>query len=59
MTGDATPVAVRVDESMTILRHSGEHVSPKLIQELKEGAVIFADGKKSKYGVIRATRVVI
>ncbi len=59
MTGDATPVALCVDESVTILRHSGEHVSPLLIQELQEGAVIFAEGKKSKYGVIRATRVVI
>ncbi len=59
MTGDSTPVALRVDESVTILRHSGEHVSPVLIEELKEGTVIFAEGKKSKYGVIRATRVVI
>ncbi|HEY6284656.1 MAG TPA: hypothetical protein VIX20_03255, partial [Ktedonobacteraceae bacterium] len=59
MTGDTTPVALCVDESVTILRHSGEHVSPLLIQELQEGAVIFAEGKKSKYGVIRATRVVI
>jgi len=59
MTGDATPVALCVDGSVTILRHSGEHVSPLLIQELQEGAVIFAEGKKSKYGVIRATRVVI
>jgi hypothetical protein len=59
MTGDTTPVALCVDESVTILRHSGEHVSPLLIQELQEGAVIFAEGKKNKYGVIRATRVVI
>ncbi len=59
MTGDTTPVALCVDESVTILRHSGEHVSPLLIQELQEGTVIFAEGKKSKYGVIQATRVVI
>jgi YegS/Rv2252/BmrU family lipid kinase len=59
MTGDTTPVALCVDESVTILRRSGECVSPLLIQELQEGAVIFAEGKKSKYGVIRATRVVI
>jgi YegS/Rv2252/BmrU family lipid kinase len=59
LTGDSTPVALCVDESVIILRHSGEHVSPLLIEELKEGAVIFAEGKKSKYGVIRATRVVI
>src|SRR6266446_4664007 len=59
MTGDAMPVAVRVDSSVTILRHSGEHVSPVMIQELQESALIVAVGKKSKYGVIRTTHVVI
>jgi YegS/Rv2252/BmrU family lipid kinase len=59
MTGDTTPVALCVDERVTILKHSGEHVSHLLIKELQEGAVIFAEGKKSKYGVFRATRVVI
>jgi hypothetical protein len=59
MTGDSTPVALCVDESVIVLRHSGEHISPLLIQELREGAVIFVEGKKSKYGVIRATQVVI
>jgi YegS/Rv2252/BmrU family lipid kinase len=59
MTGDMTPVALCIDESVIILRHSGELVSPLLIQELQGGAVIFAEGKKNKYGVIRATRVVI
>jgi hypothetical protein len=59
MTGDSTPVALCVDESVMILRRSGEHVSPLMIEALQEGAVIFAEGKKSKYGVIRATRVVI
>ncbi len=59
MTGDTTPVALCVDESVTILRHSGEHASLETLQELREGVVIFAEGKKNKYGVIRATRVVI
>jgi YegS/Rv2252/BmrU family lipid kinase len=59
MTGDTTPVALCVDESVIISRHSGEQVSIEMIQELREGAVIFAAGKKSKYGVIRATQVVI
>jgi len=30
-----------------------------VIKELREGEVIFATGKKSKYGVIRTTQVVI
>jgi len=59
MTGDTTPVALCVDESVTILRRSGERVHPVKIQELHEGALIVAAGKKSKYGVIRATQVVI
>ena len=59
MTGDTTPVALCVNESVTITRHSGEQISIELIQELQEGSKIIAMGKKSKYGVIRATRVVI
>jgi len=59
MTGDTTPVAVRVDESVIIFRHSGEQVAPALVQQLQEGVVIVAEGKRSKYGVIRATHVVI
>jgi hypothetical protein len=58
MTGDTTPVALCVDESVPISRHSGEQVSIEMIQELREGAMIYAAGKKNKYGVIRATRVV-
>ena len=59
MTGDTTPVAVRVDDSVIIFRHSGEQVAPALVQQLQEGVVIVAEGKRSKYGVIRATHVVI
>jgi YegS/Rv2252/BmrU family lipid kinase len=59
MTGDTTPVALFVDESVFISRQSGEQVSIEKLQELREGAVIFAEGKKNKYGVIQATRVVI
>ncbi len=59
MTGDTTPIAVLVDGSVTILRRSGEQVSPLMIQELREGALIVAAGKKSKYGVIRTTHIMI
>jgi len=59
MTGDTTPVALCIDESVNILRQSGEQISIEMIQELQEGSKIIAMGKKSKYGVIRATHVVI
>ena len=59
MSGDTIPVAICVDESVTILKHSGEHVPSSIIQELQAGAVIVAAGKKSKYGVIRTSHIVI
>jgi YegS/Rv2252/BmrU family lipid kinase len=59
MTGDSTPVAVRVNDGATILRRSGEQVAPAVVQQLHEGVVIVADGKKSKYGVIRARHILI
>jgi YegS/Rv2252/BmrU family lipid kinase len=59
MTGDTTPVALYVDERATVSRHSGEQTSIEVIKELREGEMIFAAGKKSKYGVIRTTQIVI
>ena len=58
-SGDNVPVSVYVDNTVTILRKTGEHVEPAAVQELQAGAVIVAEGRKSKRGVIRATHVVI
>jgi len=58
-TGDTRPVAIRVNDRVTILRRNGEHATPASLQELQSGAEIVTDGKKSKRGAIRATRVVI
>jgi len=58
-TGDTRPVALPVNDHVTILRRNGEHATPASIQDLQSGAEIVTDGKKSKRGVIRATRVVI
>lgn len=58
-TGDTHPVAVRVNDRVTVLRRTGEHATPAAVQELQSGAEIVTDGKKSKWGAIRATRVVI
>ena len=58
-TGDTSPVAIQVTGNVTILKHTGEHVAPGTLQELQEGAVVVAEGKKRKYGVIRARSVVI
>jgi len=59
MTGDSMPVAVQVSEGVTILKRSGEQATLVMIQELQEGELIVAAGKKSKYGVIRTTHIVI
>jgi YegS/Rv2252/BmrU family lipid kinase len=59
MTGDNTPVAVRVKDGATILRRSGEQVAPAMVQQLHEGVLIVADGKKSKYGVIRPKHILL
>jgi len=58
-TGDTRPVALPVNDHVTILRRNGEHATPASVQELQSGAEIVADGKKSKRGAIRATHVVI
>jgi hypothetical protein len=58
-TGDTSPVAVRVDDKVSILQHTGEHVPPAAVQTLQEGAEIVVEGKKSKRGAIRARQVVL
>lgn len=58
-TGEARPVAVCIDSNTTVMKHDGEHVAPDSVQQLKEGMEIVVEGKKSKRGVIHATRAVI
>ena len=53
------PVAVRIDHHTTLVRVGGKPLSPDLAAELPEGCVIVVEGKMSKRGVIRATRVVV
>ncbi len=58
-TGDTIPVAVRVNDTVTVLRRTGEHVPSATVQTVQEGAEIVVEGKKSKRGAIRATHVVL
>ena len=58
-TGEAQPVAVRIDKSTTVIRQTGEDVSPAVLSKLHEGETMVVEGKKSKRGVIRAKQVVI
>lgn len=58
-TGEVKPVAVRIDDSTTMIKRTGEHVPPSFVLSLLEGGQILVEGKKSKRGVIRATRVLV
>ena len=58
-TGDVKAVAVRIDHDTTIVRPTGELLLPTFVSNLSEGSVIAVNGRKSKYGVIRAKSVVV
>ena len=58
-TGETRPVAVCIHKNATVIRQTGENVSPSVVSKLHEGETIVVEGKKSKRGVIRARRIVI
>ncbi len=58
-TGEIKPVAVVVDAETTIFNQDGRHEQTEAIQGLQEGASLVVEGKKSKRGVIHASRMVI
>ncbi len=58
-TGEVKPVAIRIDDTATIIKRTGEQVHPSVVLSLLEGGQILVEGKKSKRGVIRATRVLV
>jgi YegS/Rv2252/BmrU family lipid kinase len=58
-TGESTPVAICIDDDITLLKQTGEHATPVEVQQLLENMEIVVEGKKSKRGVIHATGVVI
>lgn len=58
-TGEAMPVAVVVDEKTTVFNRAGEHVPETALHELREGTTVMVEGKRSKRGVLRATRFVV
>ncbi|HZU02797.1 MAG TPA: diacylglycerol kinase family protein [Ktedonobacteraceae bacterium] len=58
-TGEMRPVAVVVNSNTAVFNREGMQVSSEAIQELQEGATIIVEGKKSKRGVIQASRLVL
>jgi diacylglycerol kinase family enzyme len=58
-TGETTPVAICIDDGTIVLKQTGEPAAAIEVQQLQENMEIVVEGKKSKRGVIRATKVVI
>jgi YegS/Rv2252/BmrU family lipid kinase len=58
-TGESKPVAVRISQHTTLLGSTGEPLPAGAAAGLPAGGVIVVEGKQSKRGVIRATRVVV
>ena len=58
-TGETKPVAIVVDGETTILNREGARVSVSEVRNVQEGMILVVEGKKSKRGVIHATRMVM
>jgi YegS/Rv2252/BmrU family lipid kinase len=58
-TGEVRPVAIRIKEDTTLLKRTGECIAADQLKQLQENTEIVVEGKKSKRGVIQATRLVI
>ncbi len=58
-TGEIKPVAVVVNADTTILNREGGRVSLDAVRNAQEGMVLVVEGRKSKRGVIEATRMVM
>lgn len=58
-TGETKPVAVVVNGDTTILNREGVRISLDAVRNVQEGMVLVVEGKKSKRGVIEATRMVM
>jgi len=57
-TGEAKPIALRIDDNTTMVRRTGETAPLAVIQKLPEGGEVFVEGELNKRGVIRAKRIV-
>jgi YegS/Rv2252/BmrU family lipid kinase len=58
-TGETRPVAICIDDCSILLKRTGEPVAANEVEHLLENAEIVVEGKKSKRGVIHATRIVV
>ncbi len=59
ITGEIKPVAIVIDKHTALLKRTGEPASVVEVRQLPEGAEVVVEGKKSKRGVIHATRAMV
>lgn len=57
--GDTTPVAVVINQKTKLFNREGAHVSHDALTQLEQGDELIVEGKKSKRGVIVATRLIL
>ncbi len=58
-SGDTAPVAIVINHKTALLNREGVHVSQDALEQLQQGDVLLVEGKKSRRGVIEATRLVL
>lgn len=58
-SGDTAPVAIVINHKTVLLNREGEQVAHDALEQLQQGDVLLVEGKKSKRGVIEATRLVL
>lgn len=58
-TGEAKPIAIRIDSNTTIRERTGESVHLEAVLALQEGATIIVVGQKNRRGVISAEQIVL
>jgi diacylglycerol kinase family enzyme len=58
-TSETRPIAVRIDEDTLVLSHTGEFLPHVHVEKVRDGAVVIAQGKKDKRGVIKAKHIML
>jgi YegS/Rv2252/BmrU family lipid kinase len=57
--GDTRPVAVVINQKTKLFTREGAHTSHEALMQLQQGDELIVEGKKSKRGVIAATRLIL
>lgn len=59
LTSEQKPAAVVIGNNTEVFGQHGQHIPSSAVADIQEGTTIVVEGKRSKLGVIKATRVVL